>query len=722
MITLILIISFTVSLIALSVAWLFHRQIMKKDPGTDKMKAIAAAVQEGAHAYLKRQYKTVAFFFMGTVVLLILLALMGMQSIYTAVAFLIGGFFSALCGYIGMQTATSASNRVTSAARYSLNGALQIALRGGAVMGLVVVGFVLLNIVMFLAFLYFIPQLWGPPLSLSEITTIMLTFGIGASFQALFARVGGGIFTKAADIGADLVGKLETGIPEDDPRNPAVIADNVGDNVGDVAGMGADLYESYAGSILSSMVLGVACGYGVKGIVLPLLVVVIGILSSIIGIFVVKSSEKAEQKELLKAVDRGIHFASILTLVGSSLTVYFLVPENLGLIGSLMAGLVSGVIIGFLTQYYTNSSYKPTQLIVEQSGSAATNIIEGLAMGMRSTLSVVVTITAAMLSAFIFSGGLVMLERGVFGIGLAAVGMLSTLGITLAVDAYGPIADNAGGNAQMADLPAEVREKTDNLDMVGNTTAAIGKGFAIGSAALTAIALISAYIEQIRTVFIRVGMSVLNNEYITDVSVKDARLEDLVSYLNISLTNPLVLAGLFIGAATIFWFCSFTLQSVGRTAGKIVDEVRRQFREISGIIEGKAKPDYARCVDISTLAAQKEMVKPAIAAIFMPIAVGLLFGIAGVMGLMVGVLISGFAMAVFMANSGGAWDNAKKSLETTGQKNCPEYGATVIGDTVGDPFKDTSGPSLNILIKLIVMTSIVTTGLIVKYNLFDMLK
>lgn len=718
----ILIVSFITSLIALTVAWAFHRQILNKDPGTEKMQMIAVAVQEGAHAYLRRQYKTVVLFFMGSVLFLLMLAFLGMQSIYTAVAFLIGGFFSALCGYLGMQTATSASNRVASAARSSLNAALQIALRGGAVMGLVVVGFVLLNIVLFLAFLYFIPQMWGAGLSLVEITTIMLTFGIGASFQALFARVGGGIYTKAADIGADLVGKIEKGIPEDDPRNPAVIADNVGDNVGDVAGMGADLYESYAGSILSSMVLGVACGYGGKGIALPLLIVVIGILSSIIGIFAVKSGERAEQTELLKAVNRGIYLASVLTLVGSSIVVYLLIPENLGLIGSLVVGLGAGVVIGLLTQYYTNSSYKPTQLIVEQSGSPATNIIEGLAMGMRSTLSVVVTITLAMLSAFIFSGGLVMLERGVFGIGLAAVGMLSTLGITLAVDAYGPIADNAGGNAQMADLPAEVRKRTDNLDMVGNTTAAIGKGFAIGSAALTAIALISAYIEQIRTVFVRVGLSVLDNAYVSGVSVKEARLEDLVAYLNISLTNPLVLAGLFIGAATTFWFCSFTLESVGRTAGKIVDEVRRQFREIPGIMDGKAKPDYARCVDISTLAAQKEMVKPAMAAIFMPIAVGFFLGIAGVMGLMVGVLICGFSMAVFMANSGGGWDNAKKSLETSNQKDDPKYGATVIGDTVGDPFKDTSGPSLNILIKLIVMTAIVTAGLIVKYNLYDILK
>jgi K(+)-stimulated pyrophosphate-energized sodium pump len=722
MIHLILIVCFITSLIALSAAWLFYHQILKKDPGTRKMQAVASAVQEGAHAYLSRQYKTVGIVFIVTAVIFVILAFFDMQSFYTPAAFLLGGFFSALSGYIGMQAATSASNRVTSAARHSLNGALQIAIRGGAVMGLVVVGFVLLNIILCLAFLYFLPQKWGSPLTLIEITAIMLTFGIGASFQALFARVGGGIYTKAADIGADLVGKLETDIPEDDPRNPAVIADSVGDNVGDVAGMGADLYESYAGSILSSMVLGVACGYGVKGIALPLFIVVIGIISSLIGLFTIKSGEKAEQNELMKAVNRGVYVASILTLVGASVLIYFMIPENLGFIGSLSAGLVAGVIIGLFTQYYTNSHYKPTQMIVQQSGSVATNIIAGLAMGMRSTLAIVITITAAMFLAFLCASGFGMLERGVFGISLAAVGMLSTLGITLAVDAYGPIADNAGGNAQMANLPAKVRERTDNLDMLGNTTAAIGKGFAIGSAALTAIALVSAYIEQIRMVFIRSGVSIVSSEFMTNVPVKEARLEDLVEYLNINLANPLVLTGLFIGATTTFWFCSFTLESVGRTALKMVDEVRRQFKEITGILEGKAKPDYARCVDISTLAAQKEMVKPAIAAILIPIAVGLLFGVAAVMGLMVGIIVSGFAMAIFMANSGGAWDNAKKHLETTGQKHRHEYQATVIGDTVGDPFKDTSGPSLNILIKLIAMTSIVTAGLIIKYNLFQLLK
>ena len=722
MIVVILVVSFAASLTALSVAYLFYRQILRKDPGTEKMQSIARAVQEGAYAYLRRQYRTVTYFFAGAAVFFVILTLLGTQNGYVPVAFLTGGFFSGLCGYLGMRTATYASNRVTSAARQSLNGALQIALRGGGVMGLVVVGFVLFDISFWFTFLHYLPQKWGSALSLHEITTIMLTFGMGASFQALFARVGGGIYTKAADVGADLVGKVESGIPEDDPRNPAVIADNVGDNVGDVAGMGADLYESYAGSILSSMALGVACGYGVRGIMLPLLIAVIGVLASIVGMLGVKSREKAEQKELLRAVNRGIYLASILTLVGASLVIYFVLPENLGLIGSLVVGLIAGVVIGLLTQYYTNSNFKPTQRIVDQSGSVATNIIAGIAVGMRSTISSVVTVALAMLAAFSFAGGFGMMEMGVFGIGLAAVGLLSTLGITLAVDAYGPIADNAGGNAQMSDLPPEVRERTDNLDMLGNTTAAIGKGFAIGSAALTAIALISAYIEEIRMAFLRIGMTVLDNEFVSGVSVGEAGLKDFVAYLNLNLMNPFVFVGLFIGAVTTFWFCSFTLESVGRAAQKMVDEVRRQFREIKGIMEGKTEPDYARCVEISTLAAQKEMVKPTMAAILMPIVVGLLFGVAGVMGLMTGILITGFAMAIFMANSGGAWDNAKKSLETTNQKSRPEYAATVIGDTVGDPFKDTSGPSLNILIKLIVMTSIVTVGLIVKYNLYDMLR
>jgi len=717
------------SVLALAMAYLFYRQMLKKDEGTDLMKKIAAHVRQGAMAYLKQQYKVVAIVFVILAALFGVMALCGLQNGWVWFAFLTGGFFSGLAGFFGMKTATYASARTANAARQSLNSGLQVAFRSGAVMGLVVVGLALLDIsVWFLVLDHFIPA----ENHLIIITTTMLTFGMGASTQALFARVGGGIYTKAADVGADLVGKTEYNIPEDDPRNPATIADNVGDNVGDVAGMGADLYESYAGSILATMALGASAfatsaveGMQLKAVLAPSLIAAVGVLLSLIGIFMVKTKEGAGMKQLLSALSRGTNTAAVLIAVATFGIFAWLFGTETAqwwqVSLSVVVGLLAGVIIGKSTEYYTSQTYKPTQKVSESSQTGpATVIISGLGLGMLSTAIPVITVGIAIILAYLCANGFTLeftsqsLSLGLYGIGIAAVGMLSTLGITLATDAYGPIADNAGGNAEMSGLDPEVRQRTDALDALGNTTAATGKGFAIGSAALTALALLASYVEEIKIALVRLGEALPNG-----MVAAEASLIDFMEAYNVHLMNPIVLVGIFIGAMMAFLFCGLTMNAVGRAAQKMVEEVRRQFREIAGILEGKADPDYARCVAISTKGAQHEMLLPSLLAIIVPVVTGLVLGVAGVLGLLIGGLSCGFVLAVFMANAGGAWDNAKKHVEegNYGGKGSECHKATVVGDTVGDPFKDTAGPSLNILIKLMSMVSIVMAGLTVTWHL-----
>ena len=709
------------SVLALLAAWFFYKKMMEASEGTDKMKEIAAAVREGAMAYLKQQYKIVGIFFLIVFVLFIFMSFgINVQSKWVPFAFLTGGFFSGLAGFLGMKTATHASARTTNGARTSLDKGLKVAFRSGAVMGLVVVGLGLLDISIWFFVLY---KIIGMPLH--EITVTMLCFGMGASSQALFARVGGGIFTKAADVGADLVGKVEAGIPEDDPRNPATIADNVGDNVGDVAGMGADLYESYCGSILATAALGVAAyaSYGfasqLNSIMIPMLIAGLGTIFSIIGIFAVKTHEGASMKQLLRALLMGTGLSSVMILAASALMSYFgFLGMTWGIFGAITSGLLAGIIIGQSTEYYTTSDYAPTKGIAKNALTGpATVIIDGFAVGMMSTWIPVITIAIAMLAAFIFAGGGMKPELGLYGIGIAAVGMLSTLGITLATDAYGPIADNAGGNAEMSGLGEDVRKRTDALDSLGNTTAATGKGFAIGSAALTALALLAAYMEEVRVGLIRMGRTTIDIAG-QSVEVAGASLNEFMSFYNITLINPKVLIGMFLGSMMAFVFCALTIKAVGRAAADMVEEVRRQFREKKGILEGTEKPDYKSCVEISTRGAQKEMILPSLLAILTPVVAGLLLGVAGIMGLLAGGLATGFVLAIMLNNAGGAWDNAKKHIETGqhGGKGSEAHKASVVGDTVGDPFKDTSGPSLNILIKLMSMVSIVVAGLIVKYS------
>ena len=720
------------SLVALGFAWYFFRAMMRCSEGTDRMKEIAAHVRQGAMAYLRQQYKVVTVVFLILALFFAFLAYgLGVQNPWVPFAFLTGGLFSGLAGYIGMRTATYASARTAHAASQSLNQGLRVAFRSGAVMGLVVVGLGLLDIsAWYLVLNHFIDATGSQKLMI--ITTTMLTFGMGASTQALFARVGGGIYTKAADVGADLVGKVEAGIPEDDPRNPATIADNVGDNVGDVAGMGADLYESYCGSILATAALGAAAFAGdmqIQAVLAPMLIAAVGIVLSVIGIFLVRTKEGATMKNLLGALGTGVNTSSALIAVCTFGILYALQIENwVGISFSVIVGLVAGIIIGQSTESYTSHSYKPTRKIAKSAETGpATVIISGIGMGMISTAIPVVTIAVAIVLAFLCATGFDIhnmisagnLSKGLYGIGIAAVGMLSTLGITLATDAYGPIADNAGGNAEMSGLDPKVRQRTDALDALGNTTAATGKGFAIGSAALTALALLASYIEEVKIGMQHVGQSSLELADGTMKAVADANILDLMDYFQVTLMNPNVLVGAFIGAMMAFLFCGLTMNAVGRAAQSMVEEVRRQFREIKGILEGKATPDYARCVAISTKGAQREMLFPSVLAILAPIAVGFIFGVAGVMGLLIGSLSAGFVLAVFMANSGGAWDNAKKFIEegNLGGKGSDNHKATVVGDTVGDPFKDTSGPSLNILIKLMSMVSIVVAGLTVSFHL-----
>ena len=714
------------AIIALLFARIFFKGMMKESEGTDTMKRIAGHVRKGAMAYLHQQYRVVALVFL---VLCVLFAWMaygpGLQNPWVWFAFLTGGFFSGLAGYIGMKTATYASARTANAARRSLNDGLKVAFRSGAVMGLVVVGLALLDISLWWLLLdYFVEEATETEKAI-VITTTMLTFGMGASTQALFARVGGGIFTKAADVGADLVGKVEAGIPEDDPRNPATIADNVGDNVGDVAGMGADLYESYCGSILATAALGAAAFRAepdaqFNAILAPMLIAAFGVILSLLGIFLVKTKEGASQQQLLRALDRGINVSSLL-IVGASFLVIHLLGLSYWICGSVIVGLATGIIIGKATEYYTSHAYKPTQDIAKSSETGpATVIIKGIGTGMISTAIPVLTIVAGIILSFLFAAefSFTNMSMGLYGVGIAAVGMLSTLGITLATDAYGPIADNAGGNAEMSQLGEEVRHRTDALDALGNTTAATGKGFAIGSAALTGLALIASYIEEIKIGLLRMGEEVLK---IGDnvVRTADATLTDFMNYYDVTLMNPKVLSGIFIGSMMAFVFCGLTMNAVGRAAQKMVNEVRRQFREIKGIMTGEGEPDYAKCVEISTKGAQHEMVFPSLLAIIIPIVMGLIFGVSGVIGLLAGGLGTGFVLAIFMANSGGAWDNAKKYIEegNLGGKGSDNHKATVIGDTVGDPFKDTSGPSLNILIKLMSMVAIVMAGVTCAFSL-----
>lgn len=714
------------SVIALFFAWLFYHQMKKESEGTPTMKEIAQYVREGAMAYLKQQYKVVGIVFIILAVLFSVLAFgFGVQNKWVPFAFLTGGFFSALAGYVGMRTATYASARTANAVSKSLNSGLKLAFRSGAVMGLTVVGLGLLDISIWWVILNAFVHEASESQTLVVITTTMLTFGMGASTQALFARVGGGIYTKAADVGADIVGKVEQDIPEDDPRNPATIADNVGDNVGDVAGMGADLYESYCGSVLATMALGASAFFGdvdaqMRAILAPMMIAAIGVVLSIIGIYAVKTKEGAGLQQLLKSLSVGTNLSAVLIAVLTFVVFYMLGFGNWWQLSlSVIAGLLAGVIIGKATEYYTSHSYKPTQNLAESSQTGpATVIINGIGLGMISTCIPVVTIVVAILISYLCATGFsfdpAYISNGLYGISIAAVGMLSTLGITLATDAYGPIADNAGGNAQMSELDPEVRHRTDTLDALGNTTAATGKGFAIGSAALTALALLASYIEEIKIGLQHVGTAVLQ---VGDkvVNVAEATIPQIVDYYQVNLMNPRVLAGVFVGAMMAFLFCGMTMNAVGRAAQKMVVEVRRQFKEIKGILESKQRPDYKRCVEISTKAAQHEMVAPALTAIIVPVVVGIILGEAGVMGLLIGGLGAGFILAIFLANSGGAWDNAKKYVEDGhfGGKNSVNHHATVVGDTVGDPFKDTSGPSLNILIKLMSMVSIVMAGLIV---------
>lgn len=755
------------SVVALAFAAHFYRSMMKSDEGTPKMREIARHVRSGAMAYLKQQYKIVALVFAALAVLFAVLAVNGLQNPVVPVAFLTGGFFSGLAGFFGMKTATYASARTANAARESLDSGLKVAFRSGAVMGLVVVGLGLLDISLWAVILdccaHWIDATATGTHKMIFITTTMLTFGMGASTQALFARVGGGIYTKAADVGADLVGKVEAGIPEDDPRNPATIADNVGDNVGDVAGMGADLYESYCGSILATAALGAAAfvNFGdapvamqIKAILAPMLIAAVGILLSIFGIYLVRAQEGATMKNLLSALGRGVNGSSALIVAATFAILWLLgIPNWVGVSLSVVVGLLAGIIIGQATEYYTSHSYKPTQRIAESAKTGpATVIISGIGTGMLSTCIPVVTIVVAIVLSFIFAAGGFGLKEGVtlanvfsadnlgfglYGIGIAAVGMLSTLGITLATDAYGPIADNAGGNAEMSGLEPQVRKRTDALDALGNTTAATGKGFAIGSAALTALALLASYIEEIRIALLRIvnggdiaalpaglrrlveadnGVTAQN----LAETIQKGTFVDFMKWYDVTLMNPRVLAGMFVGSMMAFLFCGLTMNAVGRAAQSMVVEVRRQFREIPGILEGAGTPDYARCVAISTKGAQREMLVPSLIAIVVPIVTGVVLGISGVMGLLVGGLAAGFVLAVFMANSGGAWDNAKKFIEegNFGGKRSECHKATVVGDTVGDPFKDTSGPSLNILIKLMSMVSIVVAGLTAAWSIF----
>lgn len=764
------------SVIALIAAYMFFKSMMKMPEGTPKMREIASFVREGALAYLKRQYKTVSIVFAVLFIIFVALAILGIQNPFVPVAFLTGGFFSGLCGFLGMKTATHASSRTAAGASKSLNQGLVTAFRSGAVMGLVVVGFGLLDISIWFYLLNFIydnnifglgatlankvslefgegilqNQIFGHA-KMVEVTTTMLTFGMGASLQALFARVGGGIFTKAADVGADLVGKVEAGIPEDDPRNPATIADNVGDNVGDVAGMGADLYESYCGSILATAALGAALpGMSMHNVIAPMLVAAIGIILSIVGIFMVRTKEDASDKSLLRSLLVGTLGASVLTLIA----LFILVKIGIiswGVFGAVVVGLLAGVVIGQFTEYYTSDVYKPTKAIAARAQlGPATAILEGISAGMVSTAFPVITIVLGIIVAFGISGGFSNISSGLYGVGFAAVGMLSTLGITLSTDAFGPIADNAGGNAEMAKLPKQVRERTDELDMLGNTTAATGKGFAIGSAALTAMALLASYVEEIKlwlgkfahtgtfkfgdvsffatndalnsalnnsafTILDNGARAITNNGSLAALSVANATFNDYMSAFGLNLMNPMLLGGLFIGCMMSFVFCSLTIKAVSRAASSMVKEVRRQFKEIPGIMEGYGKPDYAKCVAISTRGAQREMILPSILAVVAPVAVGLLMGVAGVFGLLAGSLASGFSLACMLNNAGGAWDNAKKFIEkgNFGGKGSETHKAGVVGDTVGDPFKDTAGPSLNILIKLMTMVSLVFAGVIV---------
>jgi len=715
------------SIVALSMAWYFFKSMMSADEGTPRMREIAKYVRDGAMAYLKQQYKVVTYVF---IVLCIVFAFMAYvlkaQNPWVPFAFLTGGFFSGLAGFFGMKTATYASGRTANAARKSLDAGLKIAFRSGAVMGLTVVGLGLLDIAIWFVVLN-IFDVDG----LISITTTMLTFGMGASTQALFARVGGGIYTKAADVGADIVGKVEADIPEDDPRNPATIADNVGDNVGDVAGMGADLYESYCGSVLSTAALGASAfaasqadGMQLKAVIAPMLIAAVGVFLSLLGIFLVRTKEGASMRDLLKSLSLGTNVSAVLIAVATFFILYLLGIENwLGLSFSVISGLAAGVIIGQATEYYTSHSYKPTQKISEAGlTGSATVIIKGIGTGMISTCIPVLTIGVAIVMSYLFANGFDLsmssasLSHGLYGIGIAAVGMLSTLGITLATDAYGPIADNAGGNAEMSKLGEDVRHRTDALDALGNTTAATGKGFAIGSAALTALALLASYIEEIKIAMTRAGETLTNLQGDV-INASDATIPDFMNFFQVNLMNPKVLVGAFIGAMAAFLFCGLTMEAVGRAAQKMVVEVRRQFKEIAGILEGTGTPDYSRCVEISTRAAQHEMIFPSILAIIIPIIVGCVLGVAGVLGLLVGGLAGGFTLAIFMANAGGAWDNAKKNVEegNFGGKGSFAHKATIVGDTVGDPFKDTSGPSLNILIKLMSMVSIVMAGLTVAF-------
>ncbi len=710
------------AVIALFFAWFFFHQMMKESEGSVTMREIAQYVREGAMAYLKQQYKIVSIVF---VVLAIFFAILAygfkVQNPWVPFAFLTGGFFSALAGFIGMKTATYASARTANAVSRSLNSGLKLAFRSGAVMGLTVVGLGLLDISIWWLVLNAFVDNPDAGQKLVVITTTMLTFGMGASTQALFARVGGGIYTKAADVGADIVGKVEANIPEDDPRNPATIADNVGDNVGDVAGMGADLYESYCGSILATMALGASAFFGdtalqTKAIFAPMIIAAIGVIVSLVGIFVVRTKDGADLMSLLKSLNVGTNLSAALIGVLTFGIFFLLGFENWWQMSlSVITGLLAGVIIGKATEYYTSHSYKPTRKLAESAKTGpATVVIGGVGLGMISTAVPVVTIVVAILLSYAFatefSFDVSSLGIGLYGISIAAVGMLSTLGITLATDAYGPIADNAGGNAQMSELEPMVRERTDVLDALGNTTAATGKGFAIGSAALTALALLASYIEEIK-----IALHALGKELSGIPDITQATIPDMVDYFNVTLMNPVVLAGIFIGSMMAFLFCGMTMNAVGRAAQKMVVEVRRQFKEIAGILEGRQRPDYKSCVQISTLAAQKEMLAPSILAIVVPVLTGLLLGPAGVIGLLAGGLGAGFVLAIFLANSGGAWDNAKKYVEEGhfGGKNSESHKATIVGDTVGDPFKDTSGPSLNILIKLMSMVSIVMAGLTV---------
>ena len=722
------------SILALILAWYFYKQMMHVSEGTETMQKIASHVRKGAMSYLKQQYKVVGLVFLGLVILFSIMAYgFNLQNPWVPVAFLTGGFFSGLSGFLGMKTATYASARTANAARTSLNGGLTVAFRSGAVMGLVVVGLGLFDISFWYILLdYCIPaDAINPANKLCIITTTMLTFGMGASTQALFARVGGGIYTKAADVGADLVGKVEAGIPEDDPRNPATIADNVGDNVGDVAGMGADLYESYCGSILATSALGAAAFIGsgdidmqFKAVIAPMLIAAVGIVLSIIGIFSVRTKENAKMKDLLKALSLGTNLSSILIIAATFLILWVLQLENWIYIScAVVIGLLVGVIIGRSTEYYTSQSYKPTQKLSESGKTGpATVIISGIGLGMVSTTIPVLAVVLGIILSYWFASGFdfANISMGLYGIGIAAVGMLSTLGITLATDAYGPIADNAGGNAEMSELGQEVRKRTDALDSLGNPTAATGKGFAIGSAALTGLALLASYIEEIRIGLTRIGEEILIFADGSMIETHKATFVDFMYYYDVTLMNPKVLSGIFIGSMMAFLFCGLTMNAVGRAAAHMVEEVRRQFREIKGILTGEAEPDYARCVAISTKGAQREMVFPSLLAIIAPIATGLIFGVPGVIGLLIGGLSSGFVLAIFMANAGGAWDNAKKYVEegNFGGKGGEVHKATVVGDTVGDPFKDTSGPSLNILIKLMSMVAIVMAGLTVAWSLF----